>query len=80
MRAQSQLSVPPAPGMHLDIAVVGVRLARKQRFKLAPFALGLERPERRDFLGFDRVVALGLGKVDQGRRIVEVALDFRQRA
>ena len=68
------------PGMHFDIAVVGVGLARKQRFKLAPFALGLERPERRDSLGFDRVVALGLAKVDQRRRVVEVALNFRQRA
>jgi hypothetical protein len=66
--------------MHFDIAVVGVGLARKQRFKLAPLALGVERPERRDSLGFDRVVALGLAKVDQRRRVVEVALNFRQRA
>ena len=37
------------PGMHFDIAVVGVGLARKQRFELTPFALGLERFERRRF-------------------------------
>ena len=66
--------------MHLDIGVVGVGLARKQRFELAPFALGLERPERRDPLGFDRLVALGLSKLDQRRRVIELALDFRQRA
>jgi hypothetical protein len=66
--------------MHLDIAVVGVGLARKQRSELAPFALRFERPERCYSLGFDRLVAFGLGKVDQGRRIVEVALDFLERA
>ena len=66
--------------MHLDIAVVGVGLAGKQRLELTPFALGLERSQRRDSFGFDGLVALRLGKVDKRRRVVEVALDFRERA
>ena len=32
-------------GVHFDIAVVAVRLARKQRFELAPVTLGFQRPE-----------------------------------
>ena len=67
-------------GMHFDIGVVGVGLARKQRFELAPLALGFQRPQSADPLGFSRFVAFGFAKLDQRRRVVEVALDLRQRA
>ena len=64
-------------GMHFDIGVVGVGLARKQRFELAPFALGFQRLEGCDSLGFGRRVAFGFAELDQRRRVVEIALDLR---
>ncbi len=67
-------------GVDFEIGVVGVRLARQQRLELAPLALGLERLQRRDALGLGRLVALGLAEFDQRRRVVELALDLRQRA
>ena len=67
------------PGMDFDIGVVGVGLARKQRFELAPFAFGFQGLEGSDSLGFGRRVALGFAELDQRRRIVEIALDLRQR-
>ena len=66
--------------MHFDIGVVGVGLARQQSFELAPVAFGLERLESGYSLGFSRLVAFGLSKLDQRHRVVEIALDFGERA
>ena len=80
MRAQSQLSVPPAPGMDFEIGVVGVGFARQQRLHLAALAFGFQRLELGEPFRFGRGVAFGLAELDQRRRVVEVALDLGERA
>ena len=80
MRAQSQLSVPPAPEWTSTIGVVGVRLAGQQRLELTPLALGLERLQRRKTLALGRLVTLGLAEFDERHRVVEFALNRRERA
>ena len=70
MRAQSQLSVPPAPGVNLDIGVVAVDLAGQQR-------LDLRGARLRRWSGFScvdaflfgrGVVLFGLGQVRRASR------------
>ena len=65
--------------MNFDIGVVGVSLARKQRFELTPVALGFQRPQSRDPLGLSRFVAFGFSEFDQRRRVLELAFNLRQR-
>ena len=62
--------------MHLEIGVVGVRLAREQALELALAGLGAQALERRLGLGEDRLVALGLRELDQAQRVLELALDL----
>ena len=62
-------------GMDLEIAVVGVGLARQQAFELAPCSLGAQPLERRLGLGDDAGLALGLAELDQLDRLVDLALD-----
>ena len=62
-------------GMDFEIAVVGVGLAREQRFELAPRHLGLQRLERGFGLGDDLLVLFGLAELDHGELVVELALD-----
>jgi hypothetical protein len=61
--------------MDLEIAVVGVGLARQQAFELAPRRLGAQSLERRLSLGDDAGFALGFAELDQLDRLVDLALD-----
>ena len=60
--------------MDFEIGLVGVGLARQQRFELAPRGLGLELLERRFGFGDDALILLGLAELDHGDLIVELAL------
>ena len=62
-------------GVDLEIAVVGVGLAREQRLEFAPRHLGLESLQRRLGFGDGLVVLLGLAEFDHGELIVELLLD-----
>ena len=66
-------------GMDFEIGVVGVGFARQQRLELAPFALGFQRLQRRDPLGFGRRIAFHLAELDQRPRVVELAIDLGER-
>ena len=66
--------------MDFEIGVVGVGLARQQRLELTALALGVERLQRRDALGLGRGVALGFAELDQGHRVLELALKSGERA
>jgi hypothetical protein len=61
--------------MDLKIGVVGVSLARQQRFELAPRGLRLELLEHALGLGDDALILLGVAELDHRDLIVEVALD-----
>ena len=61
--------------MDLDIAVVGVGLAREQRLELPAIDLGLELPERLLGLGDDARILLGLAEADHGDLVVELLVD-----
>ena len=61
--------------MDLEIAIVGVGLARQQAFELAPRRLGAQSLERRLGLGDDAGFALGFAELDQLDRLVDLALD-----
>jgi hypothetical protein len=61
--------------MDLEIAIVGVGLARQQAFELAPRRLGTQSPERRLGLGDDAGFALGFAELDQLDRFADLALD-----
>ena len=67
-------------GMHLDIGIEAVGLARQQRLELAPLAFRLQRPELRQALVLGLGIALLLAEFDQRRRVVELALDLGERA
>ena len=62
-------------GMDFEIGVVGVGLARQQRFELAPRGFGLEPLERAFGFGDDALILLGLAEFDHADVIVELALD-----
>ena len=62
--------------MHLEISVVAVGFAGKQALELALARL-LAKPLQRGLcLGKDRLIALGLGELNQLQRILELALDL----
>ena len=63
------------PGMDFEIAVVGVGLAGKQAVELTPGGFSAQLIERRFGVGDDRVITLGLAKLDQLERIGDLALD-----
>ena len=79
MRAQSQLSVPPAPECTSTIGIEAVRLARQQRLQLAPLALRLQPPKLCETLVLGLGIAFHLAEFDQRRGVVEVALDLGYR-
>ena len=62
-------------GMDLDIAVVSVGLAGKQRLELAAGDLGLELLERLLGVGDGLGILLGLAELDHGDLVVELLLD-----
>ena len=66
-------------GMHFDIGVIRVRFAGEERFELTSFALGFECFQSANSLSLRRFVAFGLAKLNQGRRVLEVALDLLER-
>ena len=66
-------------GIDLDVAVVGVGLARQQAFDLAPLGFVGQRAQRRHRLGDHRGVALGLGQLDQFQRVGDLALELAAR-
>ena len=66
---------PARARVDLDIAVVVVGLAAEQRGDLVGLGLGGERLQRGDAVVGHRLVALGLGHVDQFGRVGEFALD-----
>jgi len=61
--------------MDLEIAIVGVGLARQQAFELAPRRLGTQPLQRRLGLGDDAGLTLGLAELDQLDRLVDLTLD-----
>ena len=61
--------------MNLEIAVIGVGLARQQAFEFASGRFGPQPLERRLGLGDDRVLTLVLAQFDQLARLVDLALD-----
>jgi hypothetical protein len=61
--------------MDLEVAVVGVGLARQQAFEFASRRLGAQPLERRFGLGDDTGFALGLAELDQLDRVCDLALD-----
>jgi len=63
------------PGMHFEIAVIGVGLAGEEALELAPRRLGAQLFERGLGLGDDLRLALGLAELDQFERLVDFALD-----
>ena len=65
-------------GMHLEVGIVGVGLAGKQRLELAARDLGLELAQRRLGFGDDLLIVLGLAELDQRQLIVELLLDARR--
>ena len=62
--------------MHLEIGVVGVGLAREQALELALAGFRAQALQRRLGLRENRLVALGLRKLDQPQRVLELALDL----
>src|SRR4029077_5644021 len=62
-------------GMNFDIRIIGVGLAREERFELAPRDFRLELLQRRFRLGDGLLVFLGLAELDHGELIVELLLD-----
>ena len=74
--AQSWLSVPPAPACTSTIGVVAVGLAREQRLHLLSARLRGELLEARLALVDGGLVVLGFAQLDQGDRIIELALEL----
>ena len=62
-------------GVDLEIGIVGIGLARKQRLELAPGHLGLELLERDFGVGDGGAVVLRLAELDHGELVVELLLD-----
>jgi hypothetical protein len=61
--------------MNLEIAVIGIGLARQQALELASGRFGPQPLERRLGLGDNRVLALALAQLNQLVRLVDLALD-----
>jgi hypothetical protein len=61
--------------MDLEIAVIGIGLAREQALELALGDFGAELLEVTLGLGDDALVALGLAELDEAELIVELARD-----
>ena len=66
-------------GMHFEIRVVGIGLAREQRLELAPRGIGLEPLERLFRLGDGCLILLGFAEFDHGELVVELLLDAPDR-
>src|SRR5581483_3266451 len=66
-------------GVHFEIAVVGVGLARQQRLELAARKLGAQALERGFRLGDGLVVLFGFAELDQSELVVELLLDTADR-
>ncbi len=62
--------------MDLEIAIVAVRLARKEAFELLPPRFGFEPVERVLGLGDDSFVRFAFGKCDQLESIVELIFEM----
>jgi hypothetical protein len=62
-------------GLDLEVAVIGVGLAREEAFELALRRLVPQRLERLLRLLDDRLVALRLAELDEAERVVDLALD-----
>src|SRR5262249_35704146 len=62
-------------GMNLEIGIVVVGFARKQRLELAPRHLGLELAQRLLGLGDGLAVLLSFAELDHGELVVELLLD-----
>src|SRR5262245_44247247 len=67
-------------GMDLEIAVVAVGLARKQRLELTARDVGAQPLERGLGLRHHLLIALGLAQLDHGELVVELALDAGDRS
>ena len=67
-------------GMDFDISVVAIGFARQQRLELAALAFGLQAFEKIDAFLFGRRIAFHFAEFDQRHRVVEIALDFGERA
>src|SRR5262245_49741283 len=65
--------------MDLEIAVVGVGLAREQRLELAARDIRAQLLERGLGLRHHLLIALGLAELDHGQLVVELALDAGDR-
>jgi hypothetical protein len=61
--------------MHFEIAVIGVGLAGKEAFELAPRRFRAQPFERGLGVGDDRSLALGFAELDQFQSVRELALD-----
>ena len=62
-------------GMHFEIAVVAIGLARQQALQLTSSRLGAQLLERRLGLGDDCRLAFGFAQLDQLARFVDFTLD-----
>ena len=62
--------------MDFEIAVVGVGLARQQRFELAARDFLLQVAQRLLGLGDDGSIVLGFAELDHADLVVELALDL----
>jgi hypothetical protein len=62
-------------GLHLQEAVVAVRLAGKEALELALRRLLAQLGQGRLGLGGDRLIALGVGQLDEADGIVQLALE-----
>jgi hypothetical protein len=61
--------------MDLEIAIIGVGLAREQAFELAPGRLGAQPLQSRLGFGDDPSFALGFAELEQLERLVDLTLD-----
>ena len=66
-------------GMDLEVAIVGVGLAGKQRLEFAARDLGLELAQRGFGFGDDLLILLGFAELDQRHLVVELLLDAGER-
>ncbi len=66
-------------GMHFEVTVIGIGLARQKRFQLAAGHLGLEASERGFGLADGLVVLFRLAELDKRELILEFLLDAADR-
>jgi len=65
--------------MNFDISVVGIGLAGEQRLDLPALRFGFQRLQKCDAFLLGRRVILGFAELDQSQRVLELALEARQR-